>query len=260
MNAAPVRMFVPALRQVERGLALPLSDRVRILRELEYDLEELYERFIREGLDPQEARDRALEALVPDSSTISKLDRLHARWYRRVTTHLTAQHLRLYERGVPLLCTVSVAMIQAVALFRVDLLRDRSPFLFPAVGLGALLFGAVAKRAFDLWTKGDHRLPDPGLQVIVGVSAAILLTGLGGAAFDLFFLASQLEQTPELAEALISAWLLRDSALLSLSMLLALAGGLAWFLLAHWSALVARAHNEVLGLSTISHPKSRRTR
>ena len=33
--------FTAVLRQVGRGLALPLQDRVRILRELSYDLEEL---------------------------------------------------------------------------------------------------------------------------------------------------------------------------------------------------------------------------
>jgi len=154
-------MFVPVSRQVERGLAMLLPDRVWILREL--------------------------EALVPDSGTLSKLDRLHARWYRRVTEHLTASSLRAYERAGFLLCTVSVAIIQTVALFRVELLRDSSPFLLPIIGLGALLFASVAKRAFGLWTRGDHSLPDPGLQIILGLSAAILLAGVGGSGFGLLF-------------------------------------------------------------------------
>jgi len=46
MSTPAVRMFAPVLRQVEQGLALPLPDRVRILRELKYDLEELYDRFV----------------------------------------------------------------------------------------------------------------------------------------------------------------------------------------------------------------------
>ncbi len=70
MNAPAVRMFAPVLQQVERGLALPIPDRVRILRELEYDLEALYDQLLQEGLSEAEARRHALQALVPDSGTL----------------------------------------------------------------------------------------------------------------------------------------------------------------------------------------------
>ena len=74
MRGPTARGFAPVLREVERGLALPIPDRVRILRELEYDLEELR-------------------------------DRLHAPWYWRVTRHVTANRLRLAERAALAIAT-----------------------------------------------------------------------------------------------------------------------------------------------------------
>ena len=65
--------------------------------------------------------------------------------------------------------------------------------------------------------------------------------------FDLYRLAGILERTPELAGNLASDWLVRDSALLSVAILLALAGGLAWFVLSQWLALVSGARRELLG-------------
>ncbi len=56
MNGRAARGFAPVLREVERGLALPIPDRIRILRELEYDLEELRDRLVAGGLSPDVAR------------------------------------------------------------------------------------------------------------------------------------------------------------------------------------------------------------
>ena len=66
MNGPAARGFAPVLREVERGLALPIPDRVRILRELEYDLEELCARLVAGGLSDEVARGRAVQALVPE--------------------------------------------------------------------------------------------------------------------------------------------------------------------------------------------------
>ncbi len=253
MNGRAARGFAPVLREVERGLALPIPDRIRILRELEYDLEELRDRLVAGGLSPDVARHRALQALVPDRATLRELDRLHAPWYRRVTRHLTADRLRLAERSTLAVATASVVVVQTVTLLRVDLLQDPSPFLWPVLGLGALLFATVATKVFNLWIKGDHRKPSQGLSTILALAGAIVLTGFGGMIFDFYRLAGALEQSPELADVVAGAWLLRDLALLSISILLALGGGLAWFVLNQWLSLVDGARSDVLGLNA-NHP------
>lgn len=259
MNGPTAKGFTPVLREVERGLALPIPDRVRILRELEYDLEALCDRLVAGGLSHEVARRRAVQALVPDSETLRALDRLHAPWYRRVTRHLTADRLRLAERATLALATALVVIVQTVTLLRVDLLSDPSWFLWPVLGLGALIVAIVLTKVFNLWIKGDHSAPARGIGTILGLALVTLLTGMLGMIIDLYGLAGTLETAPELADILIPEWLIRDLTLLSVSMLLALGGGLAWFVLNQWLRLVDGARSDVLGLDG-NYPSNGETR
>ena len=131
MSGPAVGGFALVLREVERGLALPIPDRVRILRELEYDLEELCARLVAGVLTEEVARGRAVQALVPDRVTLRELDRLQAPWYRRVTRHLAADRLRLAERSTLAIATGLVVVGQTVALLSVEFIRDPPFFCGP---------------------------------------------------------------------------------------------------------------------------------
>jgi len=259
MSARPRRAFAPVLQEIDRGLALPIPERLRILRELEFDLEELWGRLVAQGLTADEARRQALDALVPDSGTLGELDRLHTPLYKRLTRNLTPGHLRLAERSALALATATVLFAQGLALLRVNLLWDPSPFLWPVLGAGALLFAAAVAKAFQLWIKGDHGRPERGLQVILTGSGLILALGIVGVIFDLYRLSAILERSPELVGELAAAWLVRDSALLSVAIILSLAGGLFWFVLSQWVVRVSGARWEVLGLHPGVDPQEERT-
>ena len=110
MTTDAVRSFLPILREVERELSVPIPERVRILRELEFDLEGLRSRFMAQGLPAEEARVRALEALVPDGTALEELGRLHAPTYLRITRHLSENRLRIIERSALALSTTSVIL------------------------------------------------------------------------------------------------------------------------------------------------------
>ena len=75
MSAPAVRAFLPTLRSVERQLSVPIPARVRILRELEFDLEELRRRLEAKGHPAEDARARSLDALVPDPRALRELAR-----------------------------------------------------------------------------------------------------------------------------------------------------------------------------------------
>ena len=106
----------------------------------------------------------------------------------------------------------------------------------------------ILAKGFQLWIKGDHADPGRGLGAILSVSGAILALGIAGIIFDLYRLSAVLERTPELAGTLTPDWLVRDSALLSVAIILSLAGGLAWLVLSQWVALVSGARLDLLGL------------
>jgi hypothetical protein len=253
MSAGIVRAFLPVLRKVESELTVPLPERVRILRELEYDLEQLQVRFEAQGLTPEAARDRALEALAPDGISLQALDHVHAPLYRRLTRRLNGNRLQAIERSALGLATAFVVITGTVTLTRADLLRDPSPFLLPVLLLGGLLFALTVAKTFELWIKRDHTVPGRGLGRILGVAGVTLAVGFVGTVIDFYRLAAVLESDPAGAATLVPLWLVRDAALLSLSLLLAMAGGLAWFILSQWLAAVSDARRDVLGLTRIPH-------
>ncbi len=242
-----MRPFLPTLRRLDRDLTVPVPDRLRILRELEFDLKALSGELEARGMPPYEARTRALDALVPDGATLRELDRLHAPHYRRLTRHFNPGRLRTLERSALVLATAAVLLAETLLLLRADWLRHASPFLWPVLGLGALLFAAIAAQSFRLWVKHDHQDPAANFRVILLVSGLTLATGVLGAFADFFRLAGALQAEPELAGSLLPEWLAGTCVLLSFSLLLALTGGLAWFIPAHWLALVSGARDELLG-------------
>ncbi len=58
------REFVPALRELDRRLSVPLPERVRILRELESGLEQLRTRLVAGGLSAESAAGALIPALA----------------------------------------------------------------------------------------------------------------------------------------------------------------------------------------------------
>lgn len=247
MNARAARPFLPNIRAVERDLALPIPERMRILEELEYDLEALRDRFVADGFSPTEARARALELLLPGRVSLGELGHLHRPLYRRLTQRLRGDRLRLLEQSLLALATFCVLAGQLMAMLRADILSDPSPFLWPVLALGVLLTVACAHRAFVLWVTRDHRDPSRGVRTILMLAGATLTTGVIGTGVDFYRLAGRLEQATAGSAAAVLEWIKQDAALLSVSILLASAGGLAWFVLTHWWTQVSDARRELLG-------------
>jgi hypothetical protein len=249
MSAHAHSAFGPALRAVADGLSLPISDRVRILRELAGDLEALTDRLVDEGLPVEEARQRAEEALVPDAETLGALGRLHQPLYARLTRRVAAEKLVKWERWALGATTASVVALGVSAITTIDPGRSVAPGLWPVLILSGGVFAAAVAKTFQLAIKGDHGAPGRGLGVIIGLSCVTLLVGMGGAVVDVFTLARTLEAQPHLAGELLPAWLFRDATLLLVTMIVAMVGGLGWFVLRQWVARLEEQRREALGIT-----------
>jgi len=247
MSARAERPFLPTLREIDRALAVSIPERVAILRELEFDLEELRARLEAEGLTTDEARARALDVLSPDGATLRELERLRTPVYVRLTRGLPGDRLRVIERAALALATLSVLLIEAGLLLDADL-RVLSPYIWLVLALGALLFATIAGKAFELWIRRDHRRPERGLVAILVLAAATVAAGAGGAFGDLYMLANRIEGGGAPASTLAVEWLVRSCGVVAVALLIAMAGGLAWFVLAHWLALVSGEHGHLLGI------------
>lgn len=248
MSVRAERAFLPTLRALERELPLPLPDRVRFLRELEYDLEELQGRLEAQGLSHEQARTRTLEILAPDAATLRELWRMHTPVYVRLTRGLRGDHLRMAERSALAVAAASVLAIEAKLLLGTQLLRAPSPFLWAVLALGALLFAAVAGKAFELWVRRDHSEPERGLRSILALTGGVVAAGVGGAFVELYGLVTRLDGGATRADAAMLDALVRSCGLLAVALLLAMSGALAWFVIAHWLALVTGARRDLLGI------------
>lgn len=249
MSGGASRPFLPVLRAMERYLSAPVPARVRIYRELEFDLEELRDRFVAQGLPPEEAARRAVEALVPEGRALRALERQHAPWYWRLTAGTPAARVRLVERALLTLAVAAVVVMAATTLMKTGLLSHGTRFIWPLVIASALLLAAVAARLFQLCVKKDYREAGVGPGVILGLSSVTMAAGFLGMLLEFLSLAGTLEQAPELANALVLGSVLRGSGVLATGLLLGLAGVLAWLLTGLWTGVISVAHREVLGMN-----------
>lgn len=248
MRAPAEREFLLALRELDGRLAVPIPERVRILRELEFDLEQLHARFIASGLRAEAARARALEALLPTPGAVEQLASLHAPVYQRLTRGLSEDRLRLLERTALALATAAVLLVEAFVLLRSWRFSITPWLIAPVLGAGTLLFAVIAATGFRLWVRGDHSRARRGVDMVLGLAGATLFVGLVSAFADTYRVTATLAVSPELAATLVLQWLRRDAALLSVSILIALAGALAWFVMTQRVAAISWAHRDALGL------------
>lgn len=250
MNAEVVRPFLPTLRNVERRLGVPIPARVRILRELEFDLEQLRARLEAEGVAADEARALSLDALVPDERVLQELGRLHTPRYHRFTRHFRDDRVRRFERCALAMLMIALLIAEALFLFRAGLFTNPSPFLWPVIGLGTVSCTIIAWEAFALWVKGDSRLARKAPSALLLTAGLTLMLGLFGALVDTYQVAARPDGMTSLMPRSFE-WLVRETALLSVSMVLTLAAALGWFALTQWLTQVSGAHREVLGLDSI---------
>lgn len=254
MSSRSVRPFLPDLRRLEGELRLPIPERLRMIRELESDLEALTADLEVRGIEPAEARRRALEALVPSSAALRELDRVHAPPYRRLTRRMSPARLRTLERGTLGGVAAGVLVAQATALVRAGGLRDASPFMWPVLVLGSVLMGGVAAKAFQLWVKRDHAYPERGLPALLTLAAVLPVVALTGTLVDAYRMLGLLEAAPELAATLWPVWLVRACALLAVALVLSMAAGLGWLAMSQWVAFVGDARTRLLGDSGTHAP------
>lgn len=234
------------LRTVVDGLALPLPTRTRLIHELTQDLDGLTRRLVARGVPLEEARRRAMETLAPDPVTLAEIEALALPRYRRLTAGLQPSRLRLVERGALALATVALLALEASALVGAGLLDDPSAFLGPVLALGTLTIVTVVAKAFQLGVKGEHRQPRRGLRLVDGLVGLILCTAVVGTLVDFIGLATVMEATPAGGHDLVAAWVVRDAALLSTGIILALTGALGRFGLTTCIAHMEHRHRQAL--------------
>ncbi len=231
----------------ERIRELPHPARTRILLELAGDVEALREAFRRDGLPDAEAAARARARVVPSGPVLDALVAMHRPLYQRLTAPIPPSALRRWEQGFLLAATLGVLAAGVGFLAQAGLLAGPSPFLWGVLALAAAIAALVIGKAFQLFVRRDARIEtlERELGLILGMSLAALLVAGAGCITGLWQLAAAMEAGVQDPFSSLVGWFRRDTVLLGTGLLTALAGGLAWFLVAQAAAAVRAGDQEV---------------
>lgn len=235
------------LTRIEAGLMLPIGRRLRILREVAADIEDLRDQFIAEGLSVQEAQARAVECVEPDAETLEVLTRLHRPAYDRLTGSVDPVRIMRMERGLLLVSTGVLLVGLLFSLGSQRLINDPSPFVIPALVAGGALISAVLMAVFQTVVRGSEHLHQSSLRRLLWLAVVVPCLGVGGFVMDSFTLAGILERDPDQVGQLLVPWLLQEATLLAVILAFSLVGSLAWYVLWQWKAATELARAQLLG-------------
>lgn len=238
----------PALGHVaERVRELHHPARARILLELAGDVEALTSDLKERGISEEDAVRRATERVVPSGVALDALVRLHRPFYRRVSAPIADSRLRRWERGTLLLLTTLLLGGALLFLGANGLLASPSPFLWTVLVLSGGVLALALATSFRLFILKDHGPDtlDRGLGPLLWLSGIVLFVAGVGAVADLWGLSAAMEVGSQDPMPLLTAWLIRESVLLTTALLTALAGGLVWFLLARETAAIRGGDQDI---------------
>lgn len=244
-----MRRFEAVLRRIGARLELPHPARSRVLHEIASDLEAAYGAYRTRGLDEEEAARRAERLLDPSWAALEALERVHAPLYRRWLARFSQRTRHRAERAVLVVLAVTVLAGGVAGLVGAEVLRDPSPFLWPVLGLGAAALALGVGKAFLLYVKRDHspRRLRGGLSALLVLGSAILTVGAVGVVIDAYRLAGAVVGAVESQVPLTLRWIRQDGTLLVVSLLLALALALVWFVCLRRAIAIEHAEAEIFG-------------
>lgn len=239
--------FSAELREMADRLSLPPSTRVRIVRELSADLEDLAAALERRGVAPEEARREAMRTLVPSAETLAELNACHRPLYERLVDRFSDPARNRLERTLFGVALVSLAALGVTALPHLELYREPTRWTWLLSGLGVAGLGLALWTLFQLHVRrllSAARLRR-GLRWLPAIAATAVVGSLAAVVLDLYETAGILMGTGVDRPAVLLAWLQREMAVASLGLLVgALTLGL-WLWLSAGIAQVARAEREL---------------
>ena len=240
--------FAATLTGISERLDLPQPARSRILLEIAGDMEDLYAAYRREGLPEEEARRRAIAGCDLSDEALAALAAVHHGPVRRQLDRLSARDLRRWERGV-LLVVVAAAFQASGWLTRSGrIFDDAGSFAWPLLGVAVVGLVMAGVKFYQLFLKQDHgrRAVRRRLDAPLGAAVALLWLGFAGCWWEVVRLLAGPRATDGAPVAVMFQWALRATALLQLSLGLALLCALAWFGLAGKVGRIERHEGELL--------------
>jgi hypothetical protein len=238
-----MRAFREVLQKTSDRLDLPQPVKARILLEIASDLGDVYDECILRGMDPDEAKLRAIEMCDLSDEALEDLVRVHQTPLRRLLGSLSEQAKTRWERAILVTLIVFIAVFSGREVVTPRLFLTASRFIWPVVAVSAYAMVLILINIYRLYIKNDHdpRRIRSGPAGILAAGAVCLLIGLAGLSFEFYSTASSIAADKTGALDRIVEWGLSCSAMLIAALLAAIASGLAWFVLDNRARMIEAA-------------------
>ena len=239
--------FSSELFNLAAALDVPQPMRARIILELDTDLRDLEQTLLESGVSPEEAHQRSVTMLMPESEALAGLARCHRSMYLRLLDRFSDPVRHLFERVMFSIAVATLFVLGLVSLAELNLFSDPAPLVVPLLWISLVVIGVGLWKLFQLYVRMDHRLAQlrSGLTWLPLAAVSAIVLSLGGIAVDLYAVAGTMTATDEPAATIIS-WLRRDMAAVSLGLIIASLSLSLWLWLSAGIARVAQAEAESL--------------
>jgi hypothetical protein len=218
------------LHRTGERLALPKATRSLILVEIASDLEDLFQHYIEQGLSEEDAAARAEEKVDMSDEALTELVRIHSEargWTDRFVRRAHSFWERFVMAVIVLFFIVSLAMGAGISSF-----KNLNGFIWPILGIFLALtavFVVQLARVSD--TSSPRRLRE-SLATPLFLGSASLVVGFAGTGIELYRALMRMAAEPERAAPLFARVILESTTTLAVALLVALAAGVVWFVLA----------------------------
>lgn len=225
--------FNAFLHRTGDRLALPKATRSLILVEIAADLDDLYQHYLEQGLTEEEAATRAEEKVDMSDEALAELVRIHADargWTDRMARR-THPLWELIAMGLIVIFFFASSALMAVET-DIRLLDHLTGFVWPILGIFfVLIVFFVAELARSPDRASSRRLGD-SLATPLFLGAASVVVGLAGTGISMYRALMRMAANPEHAAPVFARTFLDTTATFAIALLVTLAAGVVWFILA----------------------------
>jgi hypothetical protein len=239
--------FAPLIREISERLCVPQPARSRILLEIAADLDDLYEHYLDRGLAPEEAATRTRATLELSDEALASLIRIHQPPLRRLLDQLSVQVRTVWERVTLVVIALFIVVLTVNEVLTTRLLITASRFVWPLAAIAVVAAVIALAKIYTLYLKQDHdlRLLRRGLDSLLFLPVTILVLGFFGLIVELYMTARHIVADYDWIYLHLTDFLIRASAAMMVSMLLAIAIAVVWFVLLTKVQSIERAETEV---------------
>jgi hypothetical protein len=257
-----MKKFAPLLKSINKNLDLPQPEKSRILLEICGDMNDMYDLFISQGSNEEQAEQKVKEKFEMTKKSLSELVDVHQTGFRRWMDKLSAQAQSRWERVILSILILVIAVLGLNSFLSTPLLLQSSYFVWIIFTIFLIIAFLIMLKFYQLYIKKDHHIKNLrsglpailfwGFMCLIVAATGYYIELLGAGKYNLLmdtklvFLIS--ERQPNYFQILkdISQWSARSSSMVLVSLLVSMISGIFWFIFENKVAKIEQAEVEQL--------------